>query len=319
LPQAPEPPSFPVRHAGGAPASALGRGQLVGWLCAALLLVVWVGFHLVSRLGLQAALTPWDLGALRYLGAFTAGLCVLVVLAWRRPGGLAAAWPRLSGLRLMSVLALAAFGFPLFAYAGYRLAPAAHGATVMAAGLPVVAAVLGAALGQGRIGPRRAMGLATVVAGSVLLGVATSGVWEGAWRGDLLFFAAVSCWAGFTVLVQRWRLAALDTTLAIALFAAPLYLPVWWLALPSTLGQATGAAMAFQAFCQGALAAVGAGFLYTQCVRLLGPQATTMIGAAVPGLAAMLAWALLGEAVPPLGLAAIALASLGLVVGLRAR
>jgi drug/metabolite transporter (DMT)-like permease len=297
----------------------MARMRAIGWLCAFMLLLVWVSFHLVSRLGLQSALTPWDLGALRYLGALGAGLVVLAVLAARRPGGLMAAWPRVPPARLLPVLALAAFGFPLFAYAGYRLAPAAHGATVMAAGLPVVAALFGAALGQTRIGPGRAASLAVVVAGSVLLGVATSGVWEGAWRGDLLFFAAVSCWAGFTVLVQRWRLAALDTTLAIALFAAPIFLPIWWLALPSTLDQANGAAMAFQAFFQGALAAVGAGFLYTQCVRLLGPQATTMIGTAVPGLAALLAWALLGEAVPPLGLAAIALVSVGMVAGIRAR
>jgi len=301
------------------PAAAAPRTRLVGWVCAGLLLLVWVGFHLVSRLGLQASLTPWDIGALRFTGALAAGLVVLAVLAARRPGGWAAALPKLPPSKLLPVVALAGFGFPLFAYAGYRLAPAAHGATVMAAGLPVVAALLGAALGQGRIGPGRAASLAIVVAGSVLLGFSPSSVWEGAWRGDLLFFAAVSCWAGFTVLVQRWRLAALETTLAIALFAAPIFLPVWWLALPSTLDQATGAAMAFQALFQGAIAAVGAGFLYTQCVRLLGPQATTMIGAAVPALAALLAWPLLGETVPPLGLAAIALVSVGMVAGIRAR
>lgn len=294
-------------------------GRPLGWLCAGLLLLIWVSFHLVSRLGLRAALTPWDIAALRYVGALPTGLVLLGVLAARRPGGLAAALPKLPPVKLATILALAAFGFPLFAYAGYRLAPAAHGATVMAAGLPVAAALLGAALGQSRIGGSRAASLGLVVAGSVLLGFATSGVWEGAWRGDLLFLCAVVCWAGFTVLVQRWRLAALETTLVIALGGAPLFLPLWWLALPSTLPTATTAAIAFQAIFQGALAAVGAGFLYTQCVRLLGPAATTMVGAAVPGLAALIAWPLLGEALPPLGFVAIGLVSVGMVTGIRAR
>ena len=267
---------------------------------------MWVGFHLVSRFSTAQAMTAWDVAALRFAGAF---LTVLPVALWRGP-------PRIAPGRALAVLVFAGFGFPLAAFAGYQLAPAAHGATVMAAGLPVGTALLGFALGLARVDGRRVLSLCVVVAGSLLLASATAGGgWEGAWKGDLLFLCAVLSWSVYTVLVQRWRLPALDAMLAIGLAAAPAYLPVWWLFLPSTIEQAAPAAMAFQAVFQGAFAAVLAGLLYTKAVTLIGPGPTTMIGSAVPALAALTAWPLLGEALPPLGLLAVLLVSAGMALG----
>ncbi len=286
------------------------RDRRIGWLCAAALLVVWVAFHLMSRFTTRQSLTSWDVAALRYAGSF---VCVLPLLAWR---GL----PRIPPPQVAAVLVFAGLGFPILAYLGYRFAPAAHGATVMAAGLPVVATLLSLALGQMRLTGRRVASLALVVLGSLMLAQATSGVWAGAWIGDLIFLAAVSSWAVYTVLVQRWRLSALDTTLAIGLLAAPVYLPVWWLALPSGMAQASWQAILTQLVFQGAGASVIAGLLYTRCVALLGPGTTTMLGAAVPGLAALLAWPLLGEALPGLALVAIGVVTGGLLLSVtRAR
>ena len=83
----------------------------------------------MSRFTTRQSLTSWDVAALRYAGSF---VCVLPLLAWR---GL----PRIPPPQVAAVLVFAGLGFPILAYLGYRFAPAAHGATVMAAGLPVVA------------------------------------------------------------------------------------------------------------------------------------------------------------------------------------
>ncbi|NMJ44289.1 DMT family transporter [Roseomonas sp. JC162] len=285
---------------------AAARERRIGWICAVLLLLVWASFHLVSRFVVRETLTPWDVAALRYGGAF---LCVLPFLALR---GL----PRVPVARIPAALVFAGLGFPIMAYAGYRLAPAAHGATIMAAGLPAVTAILAALAGQGMPSRRRMLGIGTIIAGSLLLAVTTGGAWAGAWRGDLLFLAAVSSWAVYTLLVQRWRLPALDTTLAIGLTAAPVYLPVWWLFLPSGLAEASWAAILGQAAFQGAGAAIIAGVLFTRSVTALGPTVTTMIGAAVPGIVALVAWPLLGEALPPVGLLAVLLVSAGMLLGI---
>lgn len=288
-----------------APAGAdggTGADRRRGWMLAAALLAVWVAFHLVSRFTTRQSLTSWDVAALRYAGSF---VCVLPLLAWR---GL----PRIGAGRMAAIVVFAGLGFPLGAYLGYRFAPAAHGATVMAAGLPVVATMLGVAMGSARLTGRRVASLATVVAGSLLLAAATSGVWDGAWVGDLIFLAAVSSWAVYTVLVQHWRLPAIDSTLAIGLATAPVYLPVWWLALPSGVAEASWTAILTQLVFHGAFASVIAGLLYTRCVTALGPGPTTMLGAAVPGLAALFAWPLLGEALPGLAMVAVGLVTLGL-------
>ena len=194
-----------------------------------LLLFVWVGFHLVSRFSIAQAMTAWDVAALRFAGAF---LTVLPIVLWRGP-------PRIAPERALAVLVFAGFGFPLFAFAGYRCAPAAHGATVMAAGLPVGTALLGLAFGLGRIGGRRALSLCVVVAGSVLLAAAKRRRVAGRLEGRPALPRRRAVWSIYTVLVQRWRLPALDSMLAIGLAAAPVYLPVWWLVLPSTIGEAS--------------------------------------------------------------------------------
>ena len=132
-----------------------------------------------------------------------------------------------------------------------------------------------------------------------------------------MFLGAVCSWAVYTVLVQRWRLPALDATLTIGLLAAPLYLPLWWLALPSTIGRAgTGTVLVLvQMAFHGAGAVVVAGLLYTRSVTALGPAPTAMIGAAVPALAALIAWPVLGEVLSPLGMAAVVLVTGGMVLG----
>ncbi|MBP0464394.1 DMT family transporter [Roseomonas sp. PWR1] len=290
--------------------AAAARERRIGWACAMMLLAVWASFHLVSRHVARESLTPWDIAALRYGGAF---LCVLPFLALR---GL----PRIAPGRLPAVLVFAGFGFPLLAYAGFALAPAAHGATIMAAGLPAVTALLGLATGMGRLAARQWLGILGIVLGSLALAVVGGGAETGAWRGDLLFLAAVSSWAVYTLLVQRWALPAIDTTLAIGLLAAPIYLPIWWLILPSGLAEASWGAILGQAAFQGVGAAVVAGILYTRSVAALGPTITTMIGAAVPGIVAAAAWPLLGETLAPAGMLAVLAVSAGLVLGMgRAR
>ena len=281
------------------------RERLLGLLCAGLLLVIWVSFHLMARLTSRQSLTSWDVAALRYGGAF---LTALPLLAWHGV-------PRMPWRRVPVVLGLAGFGFPLGAYAGYQLAPAAHGATIMAAGLPVIAMLLAQVLGIARIGWRQALGLGLVTASGLLLVAVTSGLYARAWVGDLLFVAAIGCWAVYTLLVGRWRIAALDVTLTIALLAAPIYLPVWFLFLPSGMVEASWGVILYQMAYHGAGATVLAMFLYTRTVHSIGAARTTMIGAVVPALAALFAWPLLGEALPPLGLLAVALACAGMLLG----
>ena len=290
--------------------SDAARDRRIGWAAALGVLSVWVGFQLVGRIAVKQDFTPWDVAAVRYLGAFL----LAAPLAWHF--GL----PRLTPLRLAAVVATAGFGFPIFAYLGFAHAPAAHGAVIMSAGLPVATTILAWALFREEPGRRRIISLAAVTLAALLLAADGTASPPGAWLGDIYYAAASFSWAAYTLLVKRWGLPALGTTLLIALAGAPIYLPVWWLALPSGMGAATAGEILFQLVYQGMLASVVAGFLYTTAVARLGPGSTTLVGAMVPGLVAMAAWPLLGEPIGVLGAIGVVLAMAGMAAGVsRAR
>jgi len=135
----------------------------------------------------------------------------------------------------------------------------------------------------------------------------------------MLFLAAVCSWAVYTVLVQRWRLKAMDATIVIGLGTAPLYLPVWWLALPSNIAQVPMPAVLAQLLFHGTGAVVVALLLYTRSVTAIGPGPTTLIGAVVPGFAALIAWPVLGEALGPQGMIAVGIVTAGMAIGVAGR
>jgi drug/metabolite transporter (DMT)-like permease len=268
-------------------------------------LFVWAGFLLSSRLSQQQAFTPWDVAALRYGGGF---LAALPLAAWL-------GWPRLPPLRLVAIVGTAAFGFPLLAYHGFAFAPAAHGGVMLPGTLPFLTAVIGAVFLAEAWTRRRVVSLVVVACGILLLAADTFGAHPGAWRGDLLFLAGSCFWAVYTVLVRLWGVSAVTATLSVALWAAPIYLPVWWLFLPSNLEAVPAGPIAWQFVYQGVFAVLVAGFLFTRAVTAIGAPRTTTITALVPAIAALAAWPLLGEPLGVAGLLGVGLVSAGMVLG----
>ena len=284
--------------------AAAARERRIGYLCAFLVLFVWAGFLLSSRLAGTQPFTAWDIAALRFAGGSLAALPLVLLL---RPA-------RVKGAHLAAMLATAAFGFPILAYHGFGFAPVAHAGVMNAGMLPFLTAGLAAIFLGERFSRRRALSLAVVACGIGLIASDTFGNHPGAWRGDLLFLAGASCWAVYTLLVRHWRISAEAATLSVALWAGPIYLPIWWFLLPSNLAAVPLGAALYQLVFQGVFAAIVAGFLFTRAVTALGAPRTTAITALVPGMAALAAWPLLGEPLGLLGLLGIGVATLGMIL-----
>jgi len=280
------------------------RERRIGFACAFAVLTVWTGFLLTGRLSAAQAFTPWDMAALRFGGSFLGVLPLVAIFGW----------PRLGWARAAAIVATAAFGFPILAYVAFGFAPAAHGGVLLPGTLPFLTAILGAVFLAEVFGRQRLASLAVVAAGIGLLAVDTFGAHPGAWRGDLLFLGGSLSWAVYILLVRRWQVPALTATMAVALYAAPVYLPIWWLWLPSNLGAVPPGVIGFQAVYQGLFAVLLAGFLFTRAVNALGPALTTSITALVPAMTALTAWPLLGEPLGGAGLAGVGLVSLGMVL-----
>jgi len=270
---------------------------------------IWAGFILVSRYGGKGVLTGWDVTALRF------GVGALIALVFL---------PRVTLPPYKVILLFSLFGgvgYAVTVYAAFRMAPAAHAAVLLPGALPFTTAVIAWLwLRQKPSQPQRIallldfIGITLTAADTLSHGEHLTGMQM---FGDLLFLCGSSIWAVFTLLLRRYPMPPLTAAVITTLGSAVLYLPVWWLFLPSTMGQAPHAEIAIQAIYQGVLVVFVAMMLYSFAVRVLGAQTVALMMAIVPGLAAVSAVPVLGEPLSLLTLAGLGAVTMGAVLGSR--
>ena len=290
------------------------RPSGVGYLYAGLVVVLWAGFNLAGRYAALAPgvrLTPWDLAAVRFAVTLPVGL-----LAYALGPGRGLPWRRSAVIALVAGLC-----FPLPAYVGFTYAPAAHGAVIMSGTIPFFVAAGLALTGAQRWGRAETQSLAVLLPGIALLGYAAYGQGSrpGAWRGDLLFVAAVISWSSFTILARRWALTPWQVVSMVGIWAGSVYLPVWALILPSHIAQVPMGVIALQALMQGFLVTIVSVILFTRALILLGPARVSLVTALVPAVAGVLSIPLLGEELGMLDFAGLVLVSAAVAVGVRGR
>ena len=303
----------------------------VGLVAAAVTVLIWTSFIVIARASASHTLLPLDIALMRVLGAS----CVLLPWAWWRMRQERARGERVGSLLGLSPLPLRVtvqagfFGglmYAVLAYAGFFYAPAAHASVLMPGSLPLWTTLLALWLLHERVPAARVLGLVCIVLGDVLVGGASLlKAFEGGevWKGDLLFMAAASCWATYTVTARRYGLDAVRATMAITAFAFVVFVPLFVLATtlglwPTHIPQAGWGELLFQAAFQGGGSVVISGITFTQMVRHFGPVRSTMITALVPGLSALGAVAVLGEPMHWNLLAGLALVTGGILLGVRA-
>ena len=268
--------------------SALGFSRYdVGMLVVAL---IWGGNFSANKYVL-VALPPFTFAALRFLLA----TALLWAFAWsRRPKGPIppGTWWRLGALGLIGNT-----GYQAAFMVGLLATTAINSSLIMAA-LPVVVALLGAALGIERPSLRLWIGILVATMGVALV-IANQRVTFSSetLRGDLLVFLAMVCWAVFTVGVRRvgrdldpiWVTAVTTTagTPGLLLAAARELPAVAW----SNLSALIWVAFAYSAL----LAIVLAYMLWNYAVQGIGGSRTALYNCLIPLVAAAVAWVVLGE------------------------
>ena len=270
---------------------------------------IWAGFILVTRHGGKGVLTGWDVTALRF------GVGALIAIFFL---------PRVTLPSYKVILLFSVFGgvgYAIAVYAAFRMAPAAHAAVLLPGSLPFTTAVIAWLWLRQRPSPAQRNALALVFIGIALTAYDTfsheAHLTGMQMFGDLLFLSGSSLWAVFTLLLRRHPMPPLTAAVTTTLGSAILYLPVWWLFLPSTLSQAPLTEIAMQAIYQGVLVVFVAMLLYTFAVRLLGAQTVALLMAFVPGLAALSAVPVLGEPISLFTLAGLGAVTVGAVLGAR--
>ena len=289
----------------GMPAQAQ-RNKAVGIAAAASVIVLFVGFVLISEFGLRTALVPWDLAALRFA---VAGLVMLPVVL--KHGFL--------GLGLARALLLAGsggLGFALCAYWGFALAPAHHGSALIHGTLPLTTALVSCLLL--RTWPNRwqiSSSIVVAIGVAAILGPSLFGESGSLAMGDLLLLSASVCWSCFGVLSNRWRPPPFAAAALVAVVAATLYLPLYLIAGVGHLHEAALHDIAQQAVFQGLAIGVGSILAYSTAVAAIGASATALAAAAVPTLTAAGAVLFLGESLANNEVVGLAMVTLGIALG----
>ncbi len=279
----------------------------IGLISVFFTICIWAGFILVSRHGGKGVLTGWDVTALRF------GVGALIALFFL---------PRVKLPPLKVVLLFSLFGgvgYAVAVYLAFTMAPAAHAAVLLPGALPFTTAVIAWLWLKHKPTPTQRAALTLVFFGIALTAVDTlshgTHLTGMQMTGDLLFLCGSSSWAIFTLLLRRHPVPPLTAAVSTTLGSALLYLPLWWLFLPSTLNRAPLAEIAMQAIYQGILVVFVAMMLYAFAVKKLGPQTVTLLMAVVPGLAALAAVPVLGEPLSLLTLLGLGAVTIGALLG----
>ena len=260
------------------------------WMAAILAFLLFAGQFVLSRQGIVAGLTPYDIVALRFgvAGPVAAGL-----LLWLRPDGIN--WAR--GLTL-TIFA----GAPYFMMMlqGLSYAPASN-VVIINPGMTLVGGVTLAALLPGdRMTGRQLVAAAVALGGLLLVGGATLLSDQGqAWIGNLWFALSGLSWAIFMVLLKRWRVHPGWAALMVAALSLP-YLLWYALAAPAGTVQVPVSEYLIQAIYHGIIHALLAMWLFAYAVRALGPGVMALMTPIVPVTGLILSVAFLAERPVPL-------------------
>lgn len=268
--------------------------------------LVWSAGYAVAKVALEYT-TPLNLMALRFFGAW---LFLLPLVIWFRP-----AWPDMKAVRdlmwVATFLHLVHFGC---VYTGLAVGASASMLALFAASQPVLITLVSAWMLRQNPSPRVWAGLALGLCGAAwVIGVQgdfSSGVLIGSFLG---FFAVVGLSVG-QVIDKRQRP---DSHPLMVYFIQYGYASL--VSIPIAL-LFEGYSVTWAPPLWGALAFLVLGnslvgiFLMLTMVRFGAVSRVTSIMFLVPGLGALIAWALVGEVMPLIAWGGVALAAVGVLM-----
>jgi drug/metabolite transporter (DMT)-like permease len=277
----------------------------LGITAATIIVFIWSGWLIVTKVGAESTLTIFDIAALRF---GLSGLVSLPIVIYYKP------WRGMPIRRIAVMAILAGVPYVLLSYAAFTFAPAAYGGVFMNGVLPAMTLALGWFWLKER--PRRSQvgGAVLIIAGAVLAAVdVVNGAASGAWIGALLFLTAAAWFSVYLTLNRVWQVTPLQVLLSLSVVSALIYVPIWYFFLPSNLAEAAPSQIVLQGAYQMLPNLVGLN-LVTVAVRNVGASVTAAIMSAVPSLGAILGLVLLGETLGAMTWMGIVVLSLGIVL-----
>ncbi|MDP2574408.1 DMT family transporter [Vibrio penaeicida] len=294
------------------PASPMVKGYVV----ITFVLMIWTGFALSIRAIGSSPLATADVALMRFL----IPVILLLPFTYRYLHEIRRA-------KVRDVLLILLGGVPFFFVAshGASLVPAAYVGTVLAGTPPFFVAVLGWMFYRytamaGRFNTKRVVALSMIMMGVVTMIVGQLDIVSGAFlQGVAVLLSASTIWAIYTISLKQSGLSPIAVTILISWCSLVITVALILSGLvTSNFGSYTFQdALPFilvQGFCVGLLSTVG----YSYAVRQLGSAQSSTIGSLSPGITALAAVPVFGEALTIAIIGGICLTVTGVVLSNRA-
>lgn len=272
-------------------------------------------YTVFARWGIAQGLQSTDLTVLRFGVAGVLTLPVFWLACRRDAAQLGSRWRVWASIAL-----LAGTPFGLLMFGALQFAPPSHAAVFPFTAMSVMGMLLGAAVLGEKLGPRKLAGIVVVMVGLVMVsGVDAASFTARAALGDVMFLAAGTLWAGFGIVLRKHRLDPLLATAVVSLSALLTYVPAYFVWVGAArLMTVAPQVLWTEVLVQGVIAGAGTLFTYAKMVSLLGPGRAALFPALAPGLAALMAWPVLGHVPSGAEAAGLVIAMAGLILAVTA-
>lgn len=281
------------------------RRVALGYLAAAVTVVIWSSWLVVTRHSASTHLGTIELGLLRFGIPAVALIPVLL-----RNGVLPRGVPL--HLVVLMVLGSGALFFQVTAR-GIHASEAGFAGVLLGGAMPLATALIGVLVFRNRLDGSRAMGLAAIVCGSVTLLLPHLLDGSSDWSGSLLILVGAVLWGVYTHAFRLSGIAPLHASAIIAFWSLAIHL-VLAVAYGADFSQVSWAESGLQVFSQGILSGLVAMFTYGIAVRNLGGIQAAAFTALTPVLAVFGGAVMLGEQPEPPLFAAAALTCIGVAL-----
>jgi drug/metabolite transporter (DMT)-like permease len=263
---------------------------------------IWSGWITLSRHGVHSQLQPADITLLRYWTAFLVVSPLVFRFPWRQ-------------FRLHQYLVIGlGVGFPytLLSFYGLKVLRAAHAGVLVNGMLPIWGAVVAWLMFRQRIAPHRYAAIVLIfLANFVMTGGSVFSLDQS--TGIVLLLTAAVCYTFHMTGIRLWQMSWRDVVVIVPVVNVVLFTPMWYF-LPSSLTQAYYHDIAVQAIYQGVIVNVIALVCVAYAIRHLGTITVALFMSFVPVTTALLAWAVLNEALGGWEIAGIVGCSAGLLL-----
>lgn len=267
--------------------------------------MIWSGWIVLSRHGVQSQLTVVDLTFIRFATALICSIPLWFFYRWRPIPWyqiILVGWGTGAVYTTLSFLALSD-------------AKASSAGVIVNGMLPVFGALIsriwsGLAISKITL----ACIVLVVIADALLIGSdwAVLGSYSGLISIALLLAASLSI-SFYVVAIKQWGFQLMDVVVWVPIVNAISVLPVWLLSDSAILSVPTDQVV-FQAVYQGIIVTLFAGFVVAFCIGRLGAVTTSLFMAFVPAVTSVLALLVLGEIPGLLAWAGIVICTVALII-----